>query len=60
MPEVELIKCGFSKIQKNLESLKSPFFFSQSYSIKTYDFTTLYTTIPHDELKIRLFGIIDI
>jgi hypothetical protein len=34
-----------------LESLKSP--------IKTYDFTTLYTTIPHDKLKPRLFGIID-
>jgi hypothetical protein len=33
-----------------LESLKSPIF-SQIYSIKTYDFTTLYTTIPHDKLK---------
>ena len=41
-----------------LESLKSPTF-SQIYSIKTYDFTTLYTTIPHDKLKNRLFGIID-
>jgi hypothetical protein len=31
-----------------LESLKSPIF-SQMYSIKTYDFTALYTTIPHDK-----------
>jgi hypothetical protein len=30
-----------------LESLKSPNF-PQIYSIKTYDFTTLYITIPHD------------
>jgi hypothetical protein len=41
-----------------LESLKSPFL-SQIYSIKTYDFTTLHTIIPHDELKTRLFSIID-
>ena len=41
-----------------LENLKSPIF-SQIYSIKTYDFTTLYTTIPHDKVKARLFGIID-
>ena len=41
-----------------LENLKSPIF-SQIYSIKTYDFTTLYTTIPHDKLKTRLFNMID-
>jgi hypothetical protein len=37
-------------LKELLESLKSPIF-SQIYSIKTYDFTTLYTTIPHDKLK---------
>jgi hypothetical protein len=42
-----------------LENLKSPFF-SQIYSIKTYDFTTLYTTIPHGNLKTRLFNLIDV
>ena len=41
-----------------LENLKYPIF-SQIYSIKTYDFTTLYTTIPHDKLKTRLFNLID-
>jgi hypothetical protein len=41
-----------------LESLKSSIF-SQIYSIKTYDLTTLYSTIPHDKLKTRLLGIID-
>jgi hypothetical protein len=40
-----------------LESLEADFF-SQIYSIKTYDFTTLYTTIPHDKLKTGFFGII--
>ena len=28
-------------------------------NIKTYDFSTLYTAIPHDKLKTRLFNIID-
>ena len=41
-----------------LENLKSQNF-SHINSIKTYDFTTLYTTIPHDKLKTRLFDIID-
>ena len=41
-----------------LENLKTPHF-SQIHSIKTYDFSTLYTTIPHTKLKDRLFGIID-
>jgi hypothetical protein len=34
--------------------------FSQINGIKTYDFSTLYTTIPHEKLKSRLFDIIDI
>jgi hypothetical protein len=29
--------------------------FSQINSLKTYDFSTLYTTVPHDKLKSRLF-----
>jgi hypothetical protein len=33
--------------------------FSKIDSIKTYDFSTLYTTIPHNKLKSRLFQIID-
>jgi hypothetical protein len=33
--------------------------FSKIDSIKTYDFPTLYTTIPHNKLKSRLFQIID-
>jgi hypothetical protein len=46
------------KSKELLESLKSPFF-SQIYIIKPYDSTILYTTIPHDKLKIRLFGFIE-
>jgi hypothetical protein len=41
-----------------LENLKSHDF-SKIDSIKTYDFPTLYTTIPHNKLKYRLFQIID-
>jgi hypothetical protein len=33
--------------------------FSKIDSIKTYDFSTLYTTIPHNKLKSRPFQIID-
>jgi hypothetical protein len=36
-----------------LENLKSPLFFSNQ-QLQTYDFTTLNTNIPHDELKTRL------
>jgi hypothetical protein len=36
-----------------LFSLKSRSF-SQVFSIKTFDFSTLYTTLPHDKLKTRL------
>jgi hypothetical protein len=41
-----------------LENLKSHDV-SKIDSIKTYDFSTLYTTIPHNKLKSRLFQIID-
>ena len=36
-----------------LDKLKSRSF-SQVSSIKTFDFSTLYTTLPHDKLKTRL------
>ena len=36
-----------------LDSLKSRSF-SQVSSIKTFDFSTLYTTLPHDKLKTRV------
>jgi hypothetical protein len=36
-----------------LDNLKSRSF-SQISSIKTFDFSTLYTTLPHDKLKTRL------
>ncbi len=32
--------------------------FSEISSIKTFDFLTLYTTLPHDKLKSRLKGLI--
>jgi hypothetical protein len=33
--------------------------FSKTDNIKRYDLSTLYTTIPHNKLKARLFQIID-
>jgi hypothetical protein len=36
-----------------LDNLKSRYF-SQVSSIKTFDLSTLYTTLPHDKLKTRL------
>ena len=36
-----------------LDNLKSGSF-SQVSSIKTFDFSTVYTTLPHDKLKTRL------
>ena len=42
-----------------LEHLKSPTF-SHVTSIKSFDFSTLYTTIPHQKLKNRLTSIIRI
>jgi hypothetical protein len=45
---------GILKNSKDLlENLKSRSF-SQVSSIKTFDFSTLYTTLPHDKLKTRL------
>ena len=44
--------------KKLLETLRSQNL-TKINSIKTYDFSTLYTTIPHDKLKSRLFDIID-
>ena len=41
-----------------LENLKSQQF-STVHSVKSYDFSALYTTIPHKKLKSRLFDIID-
>ena len=41
-----------------LEHLKSPSFNHIITSIKSFDFSALYTTIPHDKLKSRLAGII--
>jgi hypothetical protein len=41
-----------------LEILKSHGF-SKIDTIKTYDFSTLYTTIPHNKLKSWLFQIVD-
>ena len=40
-----------------LEHLKSPTF-NRVTSIKSFDFSTLYTTIPHQKLKVRLTSII--
>ena len=40
-----------------LEHLKSPNF-NHISSIKSFDFSTLYTTIPHDKLRNRLASII--
>ena len=48
---------GINHILKNskdiLDNLKSRSF-SQVSSIKTFDFSALYTTLPHDKLKTRL------
>jgi hypothetical protein len=47
------------KIQNSYYKAKNHHIFPQIYSIKTFDFTTLYTTTPHDKLKITLFSITD-
>jgi hypothetical protein len=36
------------KFKRTTRKLKITSFFSQIYSIKTYDFATLYTFVPHD------------
>ena len=49
-------KYPFPKCNKYINTcynLKSRFL-SQVSSIKTFDFSTLYTTLPHDKLKTRL------
>ena len=40
-----------------VDNLKSPHF-NTVHSIRSYDFSTLYTTIPHEKLKLRLADII--
>ena len=55
--EVGSIRCGSSRIQKNLDHLKSPNF-NLITNIKSFNFSTLYTTIPHQKLKSRLVTII--
>ena len=48
-----LIKCGFFGIFYNLIPL-----LPSIYSIKTYDFSTFYTTIPYIKIKARLSELI--
>ena len=47
----------FKNSKELLEHLKSPNF-NHITNIKSFDFSTLYTTIPHDKLKSRLANII--
>ena len=57
-PEVGSIRCGSLKNSKELlEHLQSPNF-NHITSIKSFDFSTLYITIPHQKLKSRLATII--
>ena len=49
--------CILKNSKELLEHLKSPNF-NHVTSIKSFDFSTLYTTIPHDKLKSRLASII--
>ena len=44
----------YEKINKNQERRKK-----KAKSIATYDFSALYTTLPHDELIKRLCNVID-
>ena len=46
------------KNSKDLMDILRSNTFSSCNSIKTYDFSTLYTTIPHEQLKTRLESII--
>ena len=55
---VDSIRCGSSKILKELlDHLKSPNF-NLITNIKSFDFSTFYTAIPHQKLKGRLATII--
>ena len=56
--EVVWIRCGSSKIQGSYWNILNLRIFNNITSIKSFDFSTLYTTIPHDELKSRLASII--
>ena len=49
--------CILKNSKELLEHLKSPTF-NHVTNIKTFDFSTLYTTIPHQKLKDRLTSII--
>ena len=55
MSEVVLIRCGSKEL---LENLKAQSLHSVN-GIKSFDFSTLYTTIPHDKLKSKLKEIIN-
>ena len=56
----ELVKTyfGLSKIQgETLDKLKARDF--NVTSLSTYDFSTLYTTLPHNLIKDKLIGLIE-
>ena len=55
---VKSIRCGSSKIQKKLLDHLKSLNFNLITNIKSFDFSTLYTTIPHQKLKSRLSTII--
>jgi hypothetical protein len=55
MPKVLFSKKNSKELLANLKAQN----FCPLNNIKTYDFSTLYTTIPHEKLKPRLFDIID-
>jgi hypothetical protein len=50
--------CVIKNSKELLVNLKAQHF-CQIESFKKYDFSTLYTTIPHDKLKYGLFDITD-
>jgi hypothetical protein len=53
---VALIKCGYWKTPKSfwIFLILVLFFLLKILSIQSIDFSTLYNTIPHEKLKIRL------
>ena len=57
MPGVVLIRCGSWKLQRAFRKPKGTTSHSVN-SIKSFDFYTLYTTIPQDKLKFKLKEII--
>ena len=56
--EIVTIKCPDFKISNFVSFLKAQSLHSVN-SIKSFDFSTLYTTIPHDKLKSKLKKIIN-